>query len=527
MDQELAAGRAAWRRGAWTAFGLVVLVLVSLALRPDPRVADVPFLEDGYYAFTVSDNLAAGDGLTIDGEHLTNGFQPLFTIVSAPLFLAGDELALRLVMLAQVALYVAAGLLLGRIVASARGPALGGREGVVVPLVAVLFLSAAFLMRTSANGLETGALLFMYVLWWRRYQLRGMATVRDAAALGVVAGLTVLTRIDATFVVALFAAATVLWAADRREALRRAAAFAGVAALVSAPWWLYNTLAFGSPMPTSGSAQTEWRFEVGRFGELFGALAQAASPWFYLGVRFQPAWPVAAVVAVAAGGVWWFLLRGQGEPPAPEDPQQLRRADRFAQVLVVGGGLLATYYVASSWATHFYPRYLALLALPALYLWSRFVLSFTARWPKLGVLGIAAIMLVGTVQVLILWTEEGPNGNPMLRDQVPLVERTVPAGELVAAGQSGTLGFYRDGVVNLDGKVNPDAYEAREHMAAYLAEQGVTWLCDWDGYVQSYVGEDPEAAGWVEVDREGDFGCWHLESRSSGRRSTWLWGGGR
>src|SRR5258708_7896479 len=70
----------AWLRGV---IAFVAVILLTLALRPAAHVYDMPMTEDGYYALSVARNLAAGRGLTIDGIHLTNGFQPLFTILEA------------------------------------------------------------------------------------------------------------------------------------------------------------------------------------------------------------------------------------------------------------------------------------------------------------------------------------------------------------------------------------------------------------------------------------------------------------
>jgi hypothetical protein len=53
-----------------------VLVLSNL-LRAHP--ATHVFTEDAFYVFSVARNVAAGRGITIDGVHATNGFQPLWT----------------------------------------------------------------------------------------------------------------------------------------------------------------------------------------------------------------------------------------------------------------------------------------------------------------------------------------------------------------------------------------------------------------------------------------------------------------
>ena len=71
---------------------VIAVAAFSLILRPDLELAHRPVVEDGYYVFTVARNIASGHGISIDGAHLTNGFQPLFTFISVPcFFVAGSN----------------------------------------------------------------------------------------------------------------------------------------------------------------------------------------------------------------------------------------------------------------------------------------------------------------------------------------------------------------------------------------------------------------------------------------------------
>ena len=72
---------------------IVILIVIAgvLALRPEPYSMAAPLTDDGYYAFSVSRNIALGKGITIDGEHVTNGFQPLFVFLTVPAFLFAGE----------------------------------------------------------------------------------------------------------------------------------------------------------------------------------------------------------------------------------------------------------------------------------------------------------------------------------------------------------------------------------------------------------------------------------------------------
>jgi hypothetical protein len=90
-----------------------------------------------------------------------------------------------------------------------------------------------------------------------------------------------------------------------------------------------------------------------------------------------------------------------------------------------------------------------------------------------------------------------------------LVEQFVPVGDRVGAGQSGTLGYFRDNVVNLDGKVNPAVLPYRRarpnRVADYIAQNGLRWICDWPGEVERYLGADPDQRGWTRIAAAGAF----------------------
>jgi len=500
-----------WLYGGLVAVGL--LLVSALALRPADEVPDLPLSEDAYYAFSVSQNLVHGNGLTIDGVHATNGFQPLFTVVSAPLFLLDERSALRLMLIVQGVVLVATGLVLGRIVAEATDAARGGRTALVTLLTAALYVGASFLFRTHLNGLETGWLLLMYALLWRRHQTHGLESRRDAVVIGVLAGLVVLTRIDAVIVLAGYAVTVLI--AERRRARRitsRLAVVAAVAIVVSSPWWLYNQLRFGSLLPTSGAAQQLWALDPARVDDVVESLVQAANPWVYLGDRFAAIWPASLAVALVLFGVVWWL--GGSQDPASGSASRTRsllrsRADQFAVGLVVGGAMLAVWYGLSSWAVHFYPRYLSVLALPGMYLWACAFARLERRRPAVAACGVAGLFVVGSAFVLTYFVPSWNSGSDMWRDQVPLVARVVPEDGVVAAGQSGTLGFFRGRVVNLDGKVNADVDRYQDDVPTYLDREDIRWVCDWPSYIRSYLGDDPAQLGWLEVAGQGQFHCYH------------------
>ena len=83
----------------------------------------------------------------------------------------------------------------------------------------------------------------------------------------------------------------------------------------------------------------------------------------------------------------------------------------------------------------------------------------------------------------------------------------MPTGELVAAGQSGTLGYFVDNVLNLDGKVNLEALPHQNDMRDYLRKNDVRWLCDWPAYLERYLGDSLQSE-WRLVATRGKFELW-------------------
>ena len=72
---------------------LGLILLLGLALRPcliflqdTNLVIDLLFFDDSFYLLNIARNIAAGNGITHDGLHMTNGFQPLYVATMIPVF---------------------------------------------------------------------------------------------------------------------------------------------------------------------------------------------------------------------------------------------------------------------------------------------------------------------------------------------------------------------------------------------------------------------------------------------------------
>jgi hypothetical protein len=471
---------------------ILAVLYMALAMRPEAALIGTPIAEDGWYALTVARNVAMHRGVTIDGLTWTNGFQPLFTFVEAAGFaLAGGDTigGLRVFFALATLVHVAGAILVAHL---AQGYA-GKDDRIAGPLAALGYLAAIKAYNDFYTGLETGLQLTLYAAIWALHRRDWRGRLSREALLGMALGLVVLTRIDAAVFVA------VLCADELRrglrtglpDAIRRCFVVGGTAVIVSSPWWLYNALVFGHPMPTSGFAQQETLVSLDRTLSALWALASVAMPWIFAGA-YEDRWAeIARVVALAA--IAFLVWRRKWRPAGNLG---------FPAVLLATYAALVFYYWLTFFADWFYIRYFAPLSLLA-FVFVPVILTRTApkAVPVLGG-GAAAVM---AVLLLLAWKNWTPFGASAHHTQVELVEEFVAPGELVAGGQSGTLGFLRDQVVNIDGKVNPDALAWRGRMWDYLDKLGIEWFADSTWYVETYLGTEPEKVGWHLVASRGDF----------------------
>src|SRR4051812_50229191 len=90
--------------------GAVTLAATAvMCAAPAARLARVLPVEDGFYTLSVARQIGIGGGITIDGHTATNGFQPLWAFLVAPLaaLTGGDRIGtLRLALVLSPLLWL-------------------------------------------------------------------------------------------------------------------------------------------------------------------------------------------------------------------------------------------------------------------------------------------------------------------------------------------------------------------------------------------------------------------------------------
>ena len=287
-----------------------------------------------------------------------------------------------------------------------------------------------------------------------------------------------------------------LWRGPRR--LLVPGAIAG--AVVVAPWWIWCTVQFGTPIPTSGSAAHDLAplrpFAREGLAQVAGAVAGGPFDVWRSLREWLNDHPVAGmivfwlfVVALVALGVVWARRRVM--------PQLA-----VAALPVFAAGLLLFY----AWfgVGFYFTRYLA----PVACVVSLIIAVGVERvWQTRGTwriplfVGTAAVLLVGFVAVVRathrnLTDTQVPavsfDSITGYRDAAMAVVQIPPEGSVLGAYQSGAYGYYANDrleVVNLDGVVNPDAADALRNgtTVEYMHDRGVDWLSDFTLHVVGFV----------------------------------------
>jgi len=494
----------------------VLLVAIGTASRAAPlldqggRMLKQWPTEDGYLMLTIARNMALGHGMsTADGTLPTNGTQPGFNFVEAVMFALAHGDKRNGVLLTQglsIALALVAAWTLFRLGQRIlRERSWGGDAAAIA---AAAWFASPNVVPHSMNCLKTGLyhlLILRSLLVWHRFAERRApettAAATGALGLGLLLGATLWARIDGVFVVAAVCLAHLGVGVARGGAAVRArfveAALAGaVAVAVFSPWLIHNQLHFGSFMPISGTAQAFGAEPGDNLSTVPAKLAEYASVVVPIPDALERTPGMLALWSVAL--VAWLA----GVALMGRFANASERAYMVVAALLLA--FFAVYYGALFGAAYFMARYLSPLSIGFALATTAGAFALHARLRD----GAArrALPAVGAVALLALAAATNVrlyrNGTAHMHFQVvEWTERHVAGFQWMAAVQTGTLGFFHDRTVNLDGKVNPDALK---HLIAgttarYVVDGrfgpgrgAIDYLADWVG-IARWIANDPIA----------------------------------
>ncbi len=472
---------------------LLVITLITrlgLAFRSEMRICSRPFNDDSFYLFTVSDHLAHGHGLSVDGVHLTNGIQPLVTFLYAPCFmLAGSDklLGLRLCFIIVALCDCLSVLFIAKLLRRLQKNPDAEESPLYLrpPIVAAFLWTFLYPILThTANGLETGlysALLLISAYTYVTITKQDSPSITSWIGFGIILGLTVLARIDAVFFVTAFCICEVLTA--KKKGLFNAVVFGLMAVIITLPWWIYNYKLFGSIMPQSGISEAMEEVTLLNISRMAISLGDLISVFLFLPNYDVPMWVdyvwFVAVLSLALYLIDRFSLISY-----------LRSSINYTALipLAIASIGLCIYYVFFFGAPHFIPRYVQPLRITWLILVAAaapVLIQALLGWyrsPKgmgkvvvvliaLGAIGFSGSRYLyyyvlresNDLYKMVVWVREHPN-------------------DLIGMEQTGLTGFWSEKVVNLDGKVNFDALAARKKadIGSYVVARNFEYIADWE-----------------------------------------------
>jgi hypothetical protein len=501
---------------------VTVAAAVAMLFAPADDLARTLPVEDAYYALSVARQVAIGGGITIDGAIETNGFQPLWVALNVPLYalVDGDRIAgLRLTQILATLLWLAFVPLVALQARDlARRHGLSGTTAAAV--AAIVAVGSVSVLRVFRNGLETGLTLLLLVaavIVLDRWTNGGAAdrpsrwTPRRVVLAGLLLGALAWARLDAAAFAVAFAA-VMIWRSRRGTPPWPALAACALAALVLVPWLAYNVALDGSPMPSGGQAQARAHNLPHNVDSALRAVGSWTLAPFLRASMHTSTVPVAEALAVAG-----IALVGL----AFASVRRRRRAPLGAGTLALGlyVGFLLVWYVFAFGAWWFLDRYLSpvlILAVP----WLAVALERAARRWALPALAGAVVAANLPVLIVLLgaptwpppaWSARESNlgSHPNLNheSQLAWTQANVRPRCRVGAFESGTLGYFRDDVVNLDGKVNPDALRAKldGRSPEYVDRAGVQVLVDINAGIRR---ADVADRGWRQVTDQGRYEAW-------------------
>ena len=218
--------------------------------------------DDSFYYLKVASNIVSGYGATFDRLNPTNGFHPLWLIVtSAFTGLLGNDarLLMRALLTLQVVMVYAGVQLI------AEGTPLQGRT---VRIATAVLLTNFYCVKIVVNGQESALQYLLMCIslhyWWHLRESANGRNSKHQLLLGLIFGLTILARIDAVAFVAVLIAMPLLWP-DETEApqlskrLKDSVSRFVSSLLVVAPYFYWNMKVHGHILPVSAAVKLDWR----------------------------------------------------------------------------------------------------------------------------------------------------------------------------------------------------------------------------------------------------------------------------
>lgn len=479
--------------------------------------------DDSFYAFKIAQNIAHGQGVTFDGVHPTNGFQPLYVCLLVPVFwLSGSNLVAPIyAALMLCALMTAFGaVLLYKILLRY----VSDRAALIA---AVLWAFSPVVTRQTANGLETSLAILMFagIVYFYLTHIRPVdrPSTGNLVIMGALVGLGVLARVDQVFLGLAILLDYLLVLRRRRLGISglRVLTVAGVVGVVVySPWILFNYLSMGTFVQDSGVATRFLSIAYAPFfdlgpAEMLDSGPSAAFIWGHVMKAFavlKIAPPthvffralekagmsigmpeLFGVLATIAGFALIALLVYVARKQ--KDDEGMRQIGELRFLVIAAIALMAAYsfYVFGVFffIRYMYPIYFIACLFAAFYV--HLLLKRVSRGS--GSLRAATVIVFSAYIAAFAYMSytSAFRSQPTyyFYDVAKWIDQNTYEDETIGVFQGGAIGYLSTRkVINLDGKVNRDALEAlrEKRITSYLKENDVDVVLDNSNVLSLFLG---------------------------------------
>jgi hypothetical protein len=483
---------------------LALAIRLYISWRPLFYIDNLFIPDDTYLALKIAKNIVSPAGITFDGIHPTNGFQPLYVFLVSLIYLIyKEDLSTPVhICLSLLAIFnVLTGLLIYRILKKLTDDSKG-------TIALILWSFSPQIIYNGINGLETSLSLFLVALSVFYYLTRIRESENSAHSgffvLGILLGLSIFARIDSIFLV--IAISIDLFLKSRQELKRlniksllgKLGSIYLFTFFILLPWWAFQIIYFRTLMPVSGEAV---RFQALAYADYNPTLSffkdkfvWSVTQWtnsplpFYYFSHF-PSLSELLIVIFILGGLFVFLVR---KKKITESIYPLN----FLWIFCFGLLLFYCLYAPAHW---FFKRYYYPVMFVLTLYWGVFfdlILNLITPRSKIRRFLVTSLFLIfcGVLFYPNLknYLFSKPD-SPLRCDsdscsgyyKIALwVKDQVGKGKKIGSYQSGALGYFLEDntVINLDGVVNPDAFKALKNNNAlgYIKSENIDYLADWN-----------------------------------------------
>ena len=474
----------------------IFFVYLFFVWMPIPKLVTYFLVDDAFYYFKTASHISLGNGPTFDGEHMTNGYHPLWMgLLSVIYFFSPDSitLPLHIVLTLSVVLFFLTSIMLWKIIFSLTGSHM--LSGVLTFLYAINPWNVGFFI----SGLETPLALFLFVLCFfcTLKVIEESDVIKNYFFLGCVSSLLILSRLDyGIFVAVLF---VFLCFVVKKNLFKKLLFFTLPVVMIATPWFLYNYFYFGSFLPTSGLSYTLINHRLFFYKErtiveiilwsTYNLFSTVASILKTIGIPIYFSAKDLMKTALSGGSVFalilltcLFLYKRKKEKFLFSFHQIF--CSHGVKVIIpffIGFSLLVFIHGAIRWSGRIW--YFATFQILCVVFLSLVLHSIPAR-PYLKKIGFTAVILIALFYFASFKTLFPQYSNQREMYEVAIwIKNNLPPNSRIASFNSGIHGYFSNHfVMNSDGLINNDAYEAmkKNTLWDFFKKEKINYIVDYE-----------------------------------------------